>query len=194
MALFYLSNGTVSAPSGGDTPMFIFLISNGTMLKLYLLFIALEFLFFLVLFWKEHSRDVVFYAASLELFLLPMFFVISGDFCMRVSVPALCLLSLFSIKFLISDETHSYGKIRKYLLILILIIGAVTPIVEIGGGCYLACKVKMKYWRLNQIYSFTIKESMQHGFGNFVSIDASRKFFFRYLAKPPVTQFFEQQK
>ena len=199
IALFYLSNGTVNAAAGsapkGNMPMFIFLLQNTFMLKNYLLFIILEFLVIALLLWKNHRCDIIFYAASLELFVLPMFYIVSSDFCMRVSVPALCFLALFAFKFLTSEETaQPYDRARKYILILILMIGAVTPIVEIGSACYLASKVEMKYWRLNQIYTFTIKESMKHGFGNFVSIDASQKFFFRYLAKPPIPQFSEQQK
>ena len=73
-------------------------------------------------------------------------------------------------------------------------IGAVTPIVEIGSSCYIGFKFKMKDWRLNQIYTFSRKESIKHGFGNFVSKDASQKFFFRYLAKPSMPQSSPQQK
>ena len=199
MALFYLSNGTVSAASGsaqnGNLPMFFFLIRNSLILKNYCLFIVLEFLVIILLLWKNHRRDIIFYTACLELFVLPMFYIISGDFCMRVSIPALCFLSIFAVKLLISEETAlPYDRARKYILIFILVIGSVTPIVEIGSACYLACKVKMKYWRLNQIYTFTRKEAMQHGFGNFVSINASQKFFFRYLAKPSMQRSSEQQK
>ena len=175
--------------------MFIFLLRNTFILKNYFLFIALEFLVIVLLLWKKHQCDVIFYAASLELLVLPMFYIVSSDFCMRVSIPALCLLSIFAFKFLVLEETvQPYDRARKYILILILMIGAVTPIVEIGSACYLACKFTMKYWRLNQIYSFTRKESIKYGVGNFVSIDASQKIFFRYLAKPPIPQSSEQQK
>jgi hypothetical protein len=199
MALFYLSNGTASAVTGsapkGNMPMFLFLLRNTYLLKNYFLFIVLEFLIIILLLWKKHRCDIIFYAASLELFVLPMFYIVSSDFCMRVSIPALCFLAIFTVKFLISEETaQPYDKARKYILILILMIGAVTPIVEIGSACYLACKVEKKYWRLNQIYTFTRKETVKHGFGNFVSKDASQKFFFRYLAKPSIMQSSPQQK
>ena len=199
MALFYLCNDRVSTGAGsaskGNMPMFAFLLRNISILKTYLLFITLEFLGIILLLWKNHRRDIIFYAVSLELFLLPMFFIISIDFCMRVSIPALCFLAIFTVKFLISEEmAQSYDKARKYILILILMIGAVTPIVEIGSSCYIGCKFKMKDWRLNQIYTFTRKESIKHGFGNFVSKDASQKFFFRYLAKPSIPQSSPQQK
>ena len=198
MALFYLCNDSVSnsvsvsmdagsAPKG-TVPMFAFLLRNTFLLKNYLLFIAIEFLGIVLLLWKNHRRDLIFYAAALELLVLPMFYM-GIDFCMRVPVPALCFLAIFTVKFLISEEmAQPYDKARKYILILILMIGAVTPIVEIGGACYLACKVKMKDWRLNLIYTFTRKETVKHGFGNFVSKDASQKFFFRYLAKPSIPQ------
>ena len=199
MALFYLSNGTASAVTGsapkGNMPMFLFLLRNTYLLKNYFLFIVLEFLIIILLLWKKHRCDIIFYAASLELFVLPMFYIVSSDFCMRVSIPALCFLSIFAVKLLISEETAlPYDRARKYILILILAIGSITPIVEIGSACYLACKVEKKYWRLNQIYTFTRKETVKHGFGNFVSKDASQKIFFRYLAKSPKPQSSAQQK
>ena len=192
MALFFLCNDSVKMAVGpapkGTLPMFACLLRNTVLLKNYLSFIAIEFLGIVILLWRNHRRDLIFYAVALELLVLPMFYM-GIDFCMRVPIPALCFLAIFAVKFLISEEmAQPYDKARKYLLILILMIGAVTPIVEIGGSCYLACKVKMKDWRLNHIYTFSRKETVKYGFGNFVSKDASQKFFFRYLAKPSIPQ------
>ncbi len=199
MALFYLCNGAADRVTGSapkeNMPVILFMRWDAFALKSYFLFIVLEFLVIILMLWKKHRCDIIFYAASLELFLLPLFFIISNDFCMRASIPALCFLAIFTVKFLISEETaQPYDKASKYILILILMIGAVTPFAEIWSACSFACDFKKELWRLNQIYTFSRKETVKFGLGNFVSKNASQKYFFRYLAKPPVTQSSEQQK
>ena len=176
MSLFYLSNGTVSAVGGA---LFRFLITDLIMLRSYFLFVGLEFLLIALLLLKDNRKNVLFYAILPELFVLPAIYCISDDFCMRVSIPALCLLCVFSIEFLLAEgNSGRRGKVRRWMLILFLAIGAATPLLEIGSSAYRW--VYSRNWRRNEYCGFAGKTDF-----NFVSPDAERKIFFKYLAKRP---------
>jgi len=182
MALFHLSNGAVSDSTGDD--LFHCMITDFSQFKLYLLFVLLEFAGIALLIWKDNKRNLLFYAIILQLLVLPMIHVISYDFCMRVSIPALCILSLYSIQFLLSEQGgNQHHEAKQCLLILFLIIGAATPFIEIHSS---AQQMHSDNWRRYEYYSFTKEESTSFQFiTNYVSFDADQKFFFKYLAKKP---------
>lgn len=105
---------------------------SGTKLKLYILFVLLEFAILAILIIPAYGKSSLFFITISCLLIIPFFKVgKSIDFCMRASIPLLVVLCIFSGKSL-----QKYFSERKYvpaaLLCAVLLIGAVTPVKEIA--------------------------------------------------------------
>ena len=100
----------------------------GTMILLYVMFITFEFVIYMLILYKKHKNNPLYYVLFLLLCLIPFGRVgVSIDFCMRASIPALFIVMLLIIEYL-DEERKSY---MAYLLIAVLTIGAITPMHEI---------------------------------------------------------------
>lgn len=100
----------------------------GTMILLYVMFILFEFGIYMLILYKKQKNNPLYYLIFLLLCLIPFGKIgVSIDFCMRASIPALFIVMLMVIEYL-DEEGKNY---TTYLLIAVLIIGAVTPMHEI---------------------------------------------------------------
>lgn len=100
---------------------------------LYLFFIMTEGFFLWLLIFKEQRRNLWWYAAGILLVFSPLVrFGSSIDFSMRVSIPALFVLMIFI------GESMKRKPAPKYriLMIVLLAIGALTPLYEINRSIY----------------------------------------------------------
>lgn len=87
---------------------------------------------------KREKRDPFFWVAIASLFLIPLIQVgRTTDFCMRASIPSLLVLCVLTADFLSFAEPDGQKKLffarpkfKKALLILVLLVGALTPIHE----------------------------------------------------------------
>lgn len=81
------------------------------------------------------GKSRVFWLTQLSLILAPMFKIgYNMDFSMRASIPALCVLCVFVIRFLTEEHSGARRKVSAALLAVLLMIGAVTPLEESCGG------------------------------------------------------------
>jgi hypothetical protein len=94
-----------------------------------LMFYLLEFLIYSLLLLEKFKKDKIFIVAVITLSLIPLIcFGFYNDFCMRVSIPSLCILYFYIIRY-INDN----GKYKNLLMILLLI-GSLTGVFEISRG------------------------------------------------------------
>lgn len=144
----------------------------------YVLFIILELLIYAFLVYPVYGQSSVFYVTVFSLMIIPFFRVgRSIDFCMRASVPALCLLCLmviFSLKEYISQKRI----IPSVILIIVLALGAVTPFHEIARTCVASYTA---YVRDGEIQNKSKSESSVMGGKNFTG--KTEGIFYDILAK-----------
>lgn len=100
--------------------------------RLYIMFIIFEVLILAALLLPAYRKSSLFFIAVSCLLIIPFFRVgKSIDFCMRVSIPLLAVMSLFA-----SGAVDKYFKEKKlYLfipLVIVLLIGSVTPMHEVA--------------------------------------------------------------
>jgi uncharacterized membrane protein YidH (DUF202 family) len=145
----------------------------------YVLFIILEVLVFAVFVYPVYGRTSVFAITIFSLLIIPFFKVgKSIDFCMRASIPALlmlCLLVMFSLKEYISKRR----LIPAVLLIVVLFVGAVTPIHEISRTVAASF---IQYEKQGEIKNKVTDEQKVMKSGNFTG-KTEGSIFFEYLAR-----------
>lgn len=120
---------------------------------LYILFMLFEFGIFAILIAKAFKKNYLFYVMLAELIVFPLFNVgINSDLTMRGSIPAIFLLFVFCYQYLLTNKavTPRHPKAKEHkesfeslisrinllyiILALCLLIGAVTPGVELARG------------------------------------------------------------
>lgn len=168
---------------------------NLSQLKNYVLFVLFEFGIYAALIARKYYKEPLFYVTIVPLFIFPFLKIGGGsDFPMRASIPALFLLYCFIMKFLMEEKLWlkkkgSTQRMLYIILIVTLLLGSITPVVEFYRG---ARQVAL-YGLDNPMedYLYTLGGDGPNGwdvesgqeFANFVAIDAEQKFFFHYFAK-----------
>ena len=176
-----------SGSSYGESGLIFLLYPNEKrqILLGYLMFIVLEFGIYFVLIGKSVRRDKYYYVILGELLIMPLCrYLRGGNFAMRASIPALFILMLYIMEFLM--EKNVGMQIRKKILIIVLIIGSLTPLTEINRSIY------------NTMNSSEILQEQVHSLGairtedkymiqtikeQFFVYDYENSAFFKYLAK-----------
>ena len=176
--LFYSSN---SATSTGGFGLNDFKVQ-------YLLFIAVEFVIYLILIWRDSYKKPYFVFSVIGLLLVP--FITLGneqDFCMRASIPMLLIFMVYIIDYLLNNID---GKKKRGLpfstkampLIFCLMIGAVTPFVEYRASFRQMSDNLINGTSMYADYFGTLgDEGMKRD--NFVTMNTSDTLFYRYIAK-----------
>ncbi len=127
---FYIAgNGTVSGSTGSIFTLFP--NEKRAVLMNYLLFIFFEIGVFFLTMGKELKGYPYYYVVLLELLLFPLYRVIQYSSLIRGSIPALFLLMIYCILFLLNSDENHERRVRKRFLIMLLCIGAFTPSLEI---------------------------------------------------------------
>lgn len=183
-----------------------FLHLDSDLIILFIAFLAIEGLILWMLVFKEKRNDLWWYVTGVVLIFAPLIRMGGGnDFCMRVSIPALFILMVWSGEALFTKPYKGYRNI----IILLLIIGAVTPLYEINRSIYRTIKFYFQDHTITDVSSISQEpelpnpipeldhestltadlypsltvfrpEQIQNFSGNI-----ENSFFFRYLAKPP---------
>jgi hypothetical protein len=100
---------------------------------IYLYFLLIEGLFLWTLFFTEKKHSLWWYCIGFLLIFSPLIMISTGmDFCMRASIPSLFLLMCWSGESLFRKSFVRY----RGALILLLILGAFTPLYEINRSVY----------------------------------------------------------
>ena len=185
-AVFFLSH------KGDPKKAYVLLISLPLMLAAYkyfsvsalrqsyfLLFLIFEILALIIPLFPAYGKTSLYYVISLSLILIPFFKVgKSIDFCMRVSIPALCVLSLMTI-FALSKYVKEKRIISFIIIIAVLVCGAITPMHEISRTVLTSYD---RYTKKGEIVNAEKKESSVFGGGNFTG-KTEDSLFFEIFAK-----------
>lgn len=108
----------------------------GEIIMKYGLFYLLEFGIYAIILFPREKKNVLFYFIILVLLGCPWIRIgYSMDFCMRASIPALFVLMLFVIR-AIEDWASNRKWVALAILLLVMAVGAITPIHEITRSVY----------------------------------------------------------
>lgn len=145
----------------------------------YWIFILFEAGIYLILIYRYNMNNGTYFVVMLSLLIIPLVKGNSGDYCMRVSVPA-----LFVLMILVQDalEEAAGNKERIWLcsLIVTVCIGAVTPLHEITR----TVQKTIECQKNGTAYGSTIeRQRLLNGVNFSGNIDES--FFFKHIAKEP---------
>jgi hypothetical protein len=98
----------------------------------YALFVILEGLLLWSVFRKSNKTNLNWYLAGMLILLIPLIRIGSAqDFCMRASIPTLFMLMVWSAEMLGTPKSQA-----RIVLIIMLSIGAITPLYEINRSVY----------------------------------------------------------
>lgn len=150
----------------------------------YLLFVFFEFGAYCLVMGRDAFHYPCYRLTLLLLFFFPLFIVTDYNFTMRASIPALFVLMLYVINYLIENEKNR--KIKKYICMGLLAIGFLNPLAEINRT--LARTMTQDDILQKDITSFGDIQSNDVAKINIIQKqffihDYQKKFFFRYLAK-----------
>jgi hypothetical protein len=105
---------------------------SGLLWILYVFFVILEGLLLWTVFKEKNKTNLYWYLAGFLILIIPLIKVGSTqDFCMRASIPTLFMLMVWSAEMLASPKSQ-----MRIVLIILLSIGAITPIYEINRSVY----------------------------------------------------------
>ena len=114
-------------------------------------FICIEILPFILLMLHKFYKNIIFLITLILLISIPMFHIkdnITHDFCMRVSIIPLFILMIFCIRYLFLDwhKENLLYKCFKTCLVLCLILGSITPLLEFSRSFYYVyCKYFLSF-------------------------------------------------
>lgn len=144
-----------------------------------LVFLLIEVGIYMFLIGKENLKKPLFWITVGTLMICPFISVGgSADFVMRASIPALLMLLIMVIQSLMSNA-QSKLKVKTCILILVLVIGAVTPLHELVGTIN---DTAIAYEKYGEIEKKSVGGIVRTYTGNF-SGATEGSFFFTYLAK-----------
>ena len=172
--------------------MALFLSRSRYMAFGYFLLLALECGIHWLLLAKDHYRKPLFYITAFLLIIGPCIRVgIGADFCMRVTIPAITLLTMACGQKLVPFiERNKEKPVKRWekrcciALIIVLLIGSVTPAVEIYRGIHKTVTAGKLVQPADQIGTLNRYHTSGGIYGNFVSDDFEDSLFFKYLAQP----------
>lgn len=181
--LYFTCTNVVAAQSG---PIWSFGYDMGNVLKKYAALVVLEFLVYAVILFRDQKKNPLFYIAVITMLLLPVYKIgENNDFVMRISVPFILLLVVYSLQYFIKRVAE-----KKWLaagvLAVVLLVGAVTPFQEVARSVRYIVKDR-EHLVADSYKTYAQVEGKEDIFQfyviNFVTNDPKEKFFFKYLAK-----------
>lgn len=179
-AAYFLSNQASSEAPLRFEPLLHAFSARTAFFRL-LLFELVEFGALALVLGSRFRRKPLFIASVVLLILSPLFRIgFKADFGMRVSIPALTLLCVCAIRFLLDAFSSRQNLYATGILAFFLLVGSVTPLLEFERGAY-----KVKLAGTNFMYSDPYKTVLCEDADtfNFICEDVDSSFFYRYLAR-----------
>ncbi len=151
----------------------------------YVAFCVLEFALFAVLLMSYKGGRGLVATAMAVLFVLPIYkFGVTSDLVMRASIPALLVLFVIGMQYLASEAP---SRARRFVLMAILLIGAVTPLHEIARSSEAIVSSQGALQSTDSWHTFgpggkILGKHLQYS-EHFVISMPEDTFFFRFLAR-----------
>ncbi len=129
----YLTNNIAGGATHAGEPLFLQIPLWHWLVCFFLPEVGL----FLLLIYKRHKRNVLYYMCWVCLLVYPFIRVGEGpDFCMRATIPALVLLYVMTLQTLDNYRWRTHNKGLLALLLVVLALGSLTPLHEITRTIY----------------------------------------------------------
>lgn len=162
-------------------------------LWLFFAFLALEFFLIALIIWWHNRKDMTFWVCIAMLCVFPLIFTgAAADFCMRATIPALVLFCMYTIRYLFDNFKEAWLS-RKWtawvkrlaccLIILFLVVGAATPIVEMSRGYYMNKKAGHLITYNDTFKSLGSDEKSADSIKNFTAQNYKDSKFYKYFAR-----------
>ena len=114
------------------------------------LFYVIEFLLYALIIYPKYRKNLIFNVLVVLFLAIPFLRLDQqNNFCMRASIPLMILFYCYIITFIFDN---SY-KILKYILIVLLCIGTMTPMTEFYRGFHFVAKEKRINLVADDIYT-----------------------------------------
>ncbi|MBQ8095002.1 MAG: hypothetical protein IJ242_15730 [Clostridia bacterium] len=181
--LFYLlsNESTKEAPFRFD--LFLYAYSLQESLLRLMWFSLVEWAIYALLLIPACRHSSLFLLCSAELVFVPMFRVgYNMDFSMRASIPALLVLCVLCSR-QIRNFCITHSKVQKVctiLLVIAMLIGAITPLLEFERGAY---NIKMHGFERRFADPFGTVLHPDADTANFICRDTTSSFFYQHLAR-----------
>ena len=149
------------------------------------LFYVLEFLLYVIVMLPRYKKDLFFNLSIVMLFLIPFLRLDQqNNFCMRASIPVMIIVALYAVRTLIDNKKD----ICKYALIILMLIGSATPIVEFYRGFHYVTEAKKINLVADDIYTLNQRLVVMPVFfwdanHQFTAQTYKTDFFWQFLAK-----------
>jgi len=179
--LYFITNS-------GGIDRFSFILDFISPLYLFI-FMLLEFLLYAFILYPRYKKNIFFITAVVLLIIIPLFRLDQqNNFCMRVSVPALIVLSLFALMFLFESFKERKNYISRMILIALLCLGTATPLMEFYRGIYYVFEAKKINLVKDDIYTLNQSYIRMPEFGYEVNHQFTARYwqtdiFWQYIAK-----------
>ena len=154
----------------------------------YLFFIMTEFMIYALLLMRSSLKKKFFLISVIGLLMIPRLKIgVGQDFSMRVSIPLLFILMIYLMEYLLTRlRFRKSGQLKisftALLLIPIFLVGAVTPLVEFKDTFKrYAASVSQHTTTFADYFGTLNREDVGHD--NFIAINSSDTFFYRFLAR-----------
>lgn len=135
------------------------------------IFIIFEVGLYLLFIFPKYKKDVLYYIILLSFLIYPYIMIgYFADFCMRGTIPALFILYIY-VTSIFYDKELTCKKAITTVIIILLLIGSITPIHEISRSVYYTSQGETKT-APNEVY------------GNFFAC-TDNNIFYKYFAKKP---------
>ncbi|MBQ9007996.1 MAG: hypothetical protein IJ088_01515 [Clostridia bacterium] len=175
----YLSSNASTRNAPFRVDMFLNAYSLPESVGRLLVFSLVEWGLYALILASVFHKDAVFRTVVLSLLIIPVFRVgYNMDFSMRASLPGLFVLSVYCARFLRDWITRK--KILSGCLVVALLIGSITPMLEFRRGMY-------KVVRLGMFRQFSDPfKTVLHPYAdteNFICTDTDSSFFYRHIAR-----------
>ena len=182
LVLYFMGNSALHADSSQQVP------STAISAKSLIAFIVLEVGLYVALVARENRRNPLFLSSAFSfLFCLFVHVGVSYDFTMRASIPALFVLMLMCTQMVIdAAEKRKVSPCfawRRRILIGCLIVGAITPTVEIYRGVYHVFDQGTIFLADESLYSIAdVDYKGPNGVSNFECYEYAKDPFFKYFS------------
>ena len=149
-------------------------------------FLFFEIIIFYLIMGKSIFKKDYYVIVLLEFLIMPLFTVIQYSWLIRGLIPASFILMMYCIAFLLERYENKELKIRKTILIIVLIVGAFTPVSEIVR--ITSSTMNEGAIRYESVYSFGDIRTEDVGMitttrNQFFKYEYADSAFFKYLAK-----------
>jgi len=146
-----------------------------------IVFWILHFLCYSMIVYKENRKSILFWTINISLFLIPLFRVGSSrDFCMRASIPALFILMIYVLEFVL-NQLDKKVTLKYTVTVVFLGFGMLSVMMDWGTG-FKALRTSGYESRWADGVSSFCNLDVNHNI-NFLAADTEKIKFFNMLAK-----------